>query len=261
METKHLHKLFHKNYSTLENTAANWRVETLTDRGRIRFLKSHTYSKIQVPANHDCRVQVAGLMPRVASIHSVSFRTWTLTISEWECGKSQKKTDLARGGGDKWAGIPGQLSEATFPVRGRPAAPPCSRWHSGGKQSWVYSPLLQWALWAWSNRVHRWSFFPSSTSFFPICRKVQGVCLELGLRLFLTCTRKSQVMSAWNLVGLMPPIPPEWSHRIKEDKTQVAYIVTSVPLPLTLNSKWPQSGKSWEEEKQATCMITCPVGN
>lgn len=27
-ETKHLHKLFQKLYSTLENSAANWRVET-----------------------------------------------------------------------------------------------------------------------------------------------------------------------------------------------------------------------------------------
>lgn len=34
METKHLHKLFQKLYSTLENSAANWREETTSKEKR-----------------------------------------------------------------------------------------------------------------------------------------------------------------------------------------------------------------------------------
>lgn len=47
METKHLHKLFQKLYSTLENSAANWRVETeLPNRREDSITKSYTHTEI-----------------------------------------------------------------------------------------------------------------------------------------------------------------------------------------------------------------------
>lgn len=124
METKYLHKLFQKLYSTLENSAATEGNTKPTNRREGPIIKSYTHTEISVPVWDQQTMIVKFKLqywchrwPQFA-LHISYINAHNIGVSVQE--EPEKHGPWQRTG--RQVSTPGQLCRATFPVNVSPGS-------------------------------------------------------------------------------------------------------------------------------------------